>query len=59
MELFVPKVVRLFNEAIYTILQGEKMPWEWRSVLVPVCKNKGHVQICSKYRGIKLMRNVM
>ena len=36
-----------------SILESEKMPEEWRSVLVPIFKNKGHVQSCSNYRGIK------
>ncbi|KAK3549439.1 hypothetical protein QTP86_001440 [Hemibagrus guttatus] len=36
------------------------MPEEWRrSVLVPIFKNKGDVQICSNYRGIKLMSHTM
>ncbi|KAK3555243.1 hypothetical protein QTP86_010532 [Hemibagrus guttatus] len=36
------------------------MPEEWRrSVLVPFLKNKGDVQSCSNYRGIKLMRYTM
>ncbi|KAK3527767.1 hypothetical protein QTP86_006534 [Hemibagrus guttatus] len=36
------------------------MPEEWRrSVLVPIFKNKGDVQSCSNYRGIKLMSHTM
>ena len=36
------------------------MPKEWRkSVLVPIFKNKGDVQCCGNYRGIKLMRHTM
>ncbi|KAK3553750.1 hypothetical protein QTP70_009196 [Hemibagrus guttatus] len=45
----------LFNR----VLESEKMPEEWRSVLVPIFKNKGDVQSCSKYRGIKLMSHTM
>ncbi|KAK3525760.1 hypothetical protein QTP70_007516 [Hemibagrus guttatus] len=36
------------------------MPEEWRrSVLVPIFKNKGDVQSCSNYRGIKLMSHTV
>ncbi len=36
-------------------MNGERMPKEWRkSVLVPIFKNKGDVQSCNSYRGIKL-----
>ncbi|KAK3564418.1 hypothetical protein QTP86_018806 [Hemibagrus guttatus] len=46
----------LFNR----VLENEKMPEEWRrSVLVPIFKNKGDVQSCSNYRGIKLMSHTM
>ncbi|KAK3536510.1 hypothetical protein QTP86_013834 [Hemibagrus guttatus] len=37
-----------------------RMPEEWRrSVLVPIFKNKGDVQSCSNYRGIKSMSHTM
>ncbi|KAK3570189.1 hypothetical protein QTP86_016499, partial [Hemibagrus guttatus] len=39
--------------------ESEKMPEEWRSVLVPIFKNKGDVQSCSNYRGMKLMSHTM
>ncbi|KAK3512437.1 hypothetical protein QTP70_009855 [Hemibagrus guttatus] len=46
----------LFNR----VLESERMPEEWRrSVLVPIFKNKGDVQSCSNYRGIKLMSHTM
>ena len=36
------------------------MPEEWRrSVLVPIFKNKGDVQSCSNYRGMKLWERVV
>ena len=51
-EMAVEFLTRLFN----TILESERMPEEWRrSVLVPIFKNKGDVQSCSNYRGIKLL----
>ncbi|KAM2275044.1 hypothetical protein ACFX1S_044777 [Malus domestica] len=46
----------LFNK----ILKMKKMPNEWRtSTLVPIYKNKGDVQNCMNYRGIKLMSHTM
>ena len=36
------------------------MPDEWRrSILVPIYKNKGDIQSCTNYRGIKLMSHTM
>ncbi|KAI5106538.1 hypothetical protein C0J45_4235 [Silurus meridionalis] len=55
-EMAVEFLTRLFNR----ILKGERMPEEWRwSVLVLVFKNKGDVQTCSNYRGIKLISHTM
>ncbi|KAL6507200.1 hypothetical protein OROHE_022099 [Orobanche hederae] len=46
----------LFNK----IWRSNKMPSPWRkSILVPLYKNKGDVQDCSNYRGIKLMSHTM
>ena len=40
--------------------QEEKMPEEWRdSVIVPIYKDKGEIQVCGNYRGIKLMSHTM
>ncbi|CAK1599498.1 unnamed protein product [Parnassius mnemosyne] len=42
------------------LLQEEQIPEEWcSSILVPIFKNKGDVQNCSSYRGIKLMSHTM
>ena len=35
-------LTRLFNR----LLMGEQMPEEWRSVLIPIYKNKGDAQCC-------------
>ena len=49
-------LVNFFNR----LLQGEKMPDEWRrSVLVPLYKGKGDIKECANYRGIKLMSHSM
>jgi hypothetical protein len=45
-------LTKLFN----LIFQSNKMHDEWRRIiLVPIFKNKGDVQSCTNYRGIKLM----
>ncbi|KAK3574488.1 hypothetical protein QTP86_008082 [Hemibagrus guttatus] len=55
-EAEVEFLTSLFNR----VLESERMPEEWRrSVLVPIFKNKGDVQSCSNYRGIKLMSHTM
>jgi hypothetical protein len=49
-------LTKLFN----LIFRSNKMPKEWRrSILVPIFKNKGDVQSCTNYRGIKLMSLMM
>nr|XP_043630161.1 uncharacterized protein LOC122601469 [Erigeron canadensis] len=46
----------LFNK----IWTSAKMPEEWRlSEVIPIYKNKGDVQSCSNYRGIKLLSHTM
>jgi hypothetical protein len=47
---------KLFN----TIFRSNKMPDEWRrNILVPIFKNKGDIQSCTNYRGIKLTSHTM
>jgi hypothetical protein len=49
-------LTKLFN----LIFQANKMPEEWsRSILVSIFKNKGDVQSCTNYHGIKLMNHTM
>jgi hypothetical protein len=49
-------LTKLFN----IIFRSNKMPDEWRkSILVPIFKNKGDIQSCTYYRGIKLMSHTM
>ena len=41
-------------------IKSKKMPDDWRkSILVPIYKNKGDIQNCANYRGIKLMSHTM
>ncbi|GMP25038.1 hypothetical protein CsSME_00002089 [Camellia sinensis var. sinensis] len=49
-------LTRLFSKILLT----RNMPDEWmKSILVPIYKNKGDVQNCNNYRGIKLMCHIM
>jgi hypothetical protein len=49
-------LTKLFN----LIFWSNKMHEEWRrSILVPIFKNKGDVQSCTNYCGIKLMSHTM
>ena len=42
------------------IFKTAKMPQEWRySTIIPLYKNKGDVQNCNNYRGIKLLSHTM
>lgn len=49
-------LTRLFN----VILKTAKIPKEWRfGTLIPLYKNKGDIQSCNNYRGIKLLSHTM
>ena len=49
-------LTKLYNRT----MESERVPEEWRdSVLIPIFKNKGDVQSCSNYRGIKLISHTM
>ncbi|RZB81212.1 LINE-1 retrotransposable element ORF2 protein isoform B [Glycine soja] len=49
-------LTKLFNET----MRSKRMPEEWRrNTLVPIYKNKGDIQNCANYRGIKLMSHTM
>ena len=48
-------LTKLFNH----IFRSNKMTDEWRSILVPIYKNKGDIQNCTNYRRIKLISHTM
>ena len=49
-------LTELFN----VILRTAKMPREWRaSTVIPLYKNKGDIQLCNNFRGIKLLSHTM
>ena len=49
-------LTKMFNN----IFRSNKMPEEWRiSILVPIYKNKGDIQSCTNYWGIKLISHSM
>ena len=52
--------VDLLWDLMVKIEEQEHIPDEWReSVLVPIYKEKGDVQECQNYRGIKLLSHTM
>ena len=54
------KGIDLLWDLMQKIYQEEKLPNEWRdSVIVPIYKEKGDIQDCGNYRGIKLMSHTM
>ena len=49
-------LTKLFNVIFRTV----RMPSEWRtSTVIPLYKDKGDVQDCNNYRGIKLLSHTM
>ena len=47
-------------DLMQVIYEQEKIPTEWRdSVIIPIYKEKGDIQDCGNYRGIKLMSHTM
>jgi Reverse transcriptase (RNA-dependent DNA polymerase) len=49
-------LTKLFN----IIFRSNKMSDEWRrTILVPIFKNKGDIQSCTNYRGIKLISHII
>ena len=51
-------------DMLWDLMQGiyeqETIPTEWRdSVIIPIYKEKGDIQDCGNYRGIKLMSHTM
>ena len=50
------KLTELFNK----IVNEECMPEEWReSIMIPIFKEKGDIQNCKNYRGIKLTSHTL
>ena len=48
------------TKLLNVISKTNRMPEEWRwSTMVPLYKNKGDIQICNNYRGIKLLSHTM
>ena len=48
--------VDMLLDLLQEIFEQEKMPEEWRdSVIVPIFKEKGDIQDCGNYRGIKMI----
>ena len=53
------KGVEFLVNFLNKLLQGEKMPDEWRTVLVPLYKGKGDFKECGNYQRVKLMSHSM
>jgi len=52
--------LELLTALFSVIFKTNRMPEEWRwSTMVPLYKNKGDVQSCNNYRGIKLLSHTM
>ena len=56
----VEEGVDMLLDLLQKIFEQEKMPEEWRdSVIVPIFKEKGDIQDCGNYRGIKMISHTM
>lgn len=51
--------VEFLTGLLNRILDSEKMPEDWRSVLGAIFKNKGDVQNCGNYEGIQLVTHTI
>ena len=52
--------VDMLLDLLQKIFDQEKMPEEWRdSVIVSIFKEKGDIQDCGNYRGIKMISHTM
>ena len=52
--------VDMLLDLLQKIFEQEKMPEEWRdSVIVLIFKEKGDIQDCGNYRGIKMISHTM
>ncbi|XP_013785550.1 uncharacterized protein LOC106469594 [Limulus polyphemus] len=52
--------VEVLWDLLRKVYEKEKIPDEWRdSVIIPIYKEKGDIQDCGNYRGIKLMSHTM
>jgi hypothetical protein len=48
------------TKLFHLLFRSNKMSDEWRwNILVPIFKNKGDVQSCTNYRGMKLMSHTI
>ena len=55
-EIALEFLTKLYNRT----MESERMPEEWRdNIMIPIFKNKGDIQSCSNYRGIKLISHGM
>ena len=52
--------VDIVHQLIREIMEKEVIPEKWReSTLIPIFKEKGDIQCCENYRGIKLMSHTL
>ena len=52
--------IDMLLDLLQNFFEPERMPEEWRdSVIVPIFKEKGDIQDCGNYRGIKMIYHTM